>query len=343
MPTHPFRSLRGRIETFELRSPRLGANRLGDPDHRSVAVYLPPSASPNGPPLPVMVALAGYTGSGLRLSAWKSFEESLPQRIERLVDSDAMGPVVVVMPDCFTSLGGNQYVDSAVMGQWDSYIRKDVLPAVQSRYNVRTDPAGRAVFGKSSGGYGALMQGLLHGDEWGALACHSGDMGFDLVYLPEVAKAHDWVQRTPGGVPGFLDSVRAAPGVSGRMFEVLMTLGMAATYDPDPDPADGLGIRLPIRGASAELDWQAWQRWRAWDPLVYADRPGGLDQLRKVGCIFLDVGTRDEYNIHHGTRVLHNKLEAAAVPHVYEEFEGGHSGIDHRLDASLPRLYAAIA
>ena len=41
-------------------------------------------------------------------------------------------------------------------------------------------------------------------------------------------------------------------------------------------------------------------------------------------------------------RRLARALERHGVPHVYDEFDGTHSDIDHRLDVSLPRLYAAI-
>jgi S-formylglutathione hydrolase FrmB len=42
------------------------------------------------------------------------------------------------------------------------------------------------VFGKSSGGYGAITHALRHSDVWAAAACHSGDMGFELSYLPDM-------------------------------------------------------------------------------------------------------------------------------------------------------------
>ena len=55
---------------------------------------------------------------------------------------------------------------------------------------VRRGAAHRAVFGKSSGGYGALIQALKHGDRWGGVACHSGDCAFDVVFRHELG--HNW-------------------------------------------------------------------------------------------------------------------------------------------------------
>jgi hypothetical protein len=39
---------------------------------------------------------------------------------------------------------------------------------------------------RDSGGYGAITHALRHSDIWAAAACHSGDMGFELCYLPDM-------------------------------------------------------------------------------------------------------------------------------------------------------------
>ena len=46
----------------------------------------------------------------------------------------------------------------------------------------------------------ALIQAMLHADRWGAVACHSADVDFDLVYRPEMAQALDTLARHDGDV-----------------------------------------------------------------------------------------------------------------------------------------------
>jgi hypothetical protein len=41
--------------------------------------------------------------------------------------------------------------------------------------------------------------------------------------------------------------------------------------------------------------------------------------------------------------MLSLRLREHRVPHVYEEFDGTHSGIDYRMNASLPFLYRALS
>jgi len=56
----------------------------------------------------------------------------------------------------------------------------------------------------------------------------------------------------------------------------------------------------------------------------------------------VDVGTYDEYQLQVGARVLHRKLEALGIPHVYEEYPDGHRHTDYRYAHSLERLSKAL-
>ena len=57
----------------------------------------------------------------------------------------------------------------------------------------------------------------------------------------------------------------------------------------------------------------------------------------------MDCGNRDQYNIHFGMRRLSRELNSLGIDHIYEEFDGTHSKIDHRLDRSLSYLYQHIS
>jgi enterochelin esterase-like enzyme len=56
----------------------------------------------------------------------------------------------------------------------------------------------------------------------------------------------------------------------------------------------------------------------------------------------VDVGAYDEYQLQVGARVLHRKLEALGIPHVYEEYPDGHRHTDYRYANSLERLSKAL-
>jgi hypothetical protein len=101
----------GSVSRSTVESEVLKSNMLGDPTARVVDVYIP--AGHDGQGLPLLVDLVGFTGSGLSHTNWTGFRENLPERLDRLIGEQRMPPVVVAFPDCFTRLGGNQYINSA--------------------------------------------------------------------------------------------------------------------------------------------------------------------------------------------------------------------------------------
>ena len=276
MPAHNFARPRGRIVEIEIESAALAANLLGDPSRRTVAVYLPEGYDDTDSDYPLLVDLAGFTGSGLKRLSWTAFGESVPQRIDRLVAEGAMGPVVVAFPDAFTSLGGNQYIDSVAMGGWSTFLVRDLVPRLEAELRLRKGPEHRAVLGKSSGGYGALVQGMTRPGTWGAVACHSGDMAFELVYLRDFPATLDVLARH-GGVSEFLAHVRGARKLRGDEMHALMILAMGATYDPDPSAP--CGVRLPVDPHTARVVPERWASWLAHDPVRMLDDPAVRDAL----------------------------------------------------------------
>jgi hypothetical protein len=89
---------------------------LGNPSVRVVDVYVP--AGHDGQGTPLLVDVVGFTGSGLSHSA---SVKTYPERLDRLIGEQRMPPVVVAFPDCFTRLGGNQYINSASTGAWEDF------------------------------------------------------------------------------------------------------------------------------------------------------------------------------------------------------------------------------
>ncbi|WP_150497060.1 alpha/beta hydrolase [Roseibium aquae] len=328
----------GTLHRLQVTSPLLAQNRLGDPAIREVVVYIPHGQTGEG--LPLLVDLVGYTSGGPAHTNWKNFGENVPERLDRLIHDGEMPPVAVAFPDCFTRLGGNQYIDSLAMGPWATWLTTDMLTAVEKAFGCG-GPGKRGVFGKSSGGYGSIVHGMQHADVWSAAACHSGDMAFELCYLPEMPGVLRALAKK-GSIEAFVTDFETGPKYPGSALHDLMTLAMAATYDPDPDPSVFCGIRLPVDWETCELDPDRWAAWLSWDPVVMADQPEHIEALKSLKALWIDCGNADQYNLVYGARRLTRKLTSAGVNHVYEEFNDTHSSIDYRMDRSLPFLAKAL-
>ncbi|MES2604360.1 MAG: alpha/beta hydrolase-fold protein [Pseudomonadota bacterium] len=325
------------MQTLWLDSQLLVGNFLGDAARRRVDVYVPHGHDGKG--LPLLVDLVGFLSGGPVQANWKSFGENLPERLDRLIAAGTLPPVVVAMPDCFTRLGGNQYINSAVMGPWSDVLRHEVVPLVEKQFDCG-GTGKRGVFGKSSGGYGAIVHALLYPDFWAAAACHSGDMGFEQVFLGEFPGV---LRATRFSYDGFLlrawlDNFFGKNKQKSGDLHTLLILAMCASFDPDPSLP--YGIRLPVDHHTCEVIPERWHNFLRWDPLRLAEEHGaGLKQLK---ALFIDCGTFDQYNLLYGARRLHRQLEQRGIKHVYEEFKDDHSSIDYRLDRSLPVLVKAL-
>src|SRR2546430_8960528 len=170
------------IERFD--SEVLKGNPFKDPTHRDVAIYLPPKYDPRKR-YPAAYGIVGYTGTGKSLFGVDPLGEDLKTKLDRFIRPGKMGPMIVPMVDCFTRVGGNQYINSTATGRYDDYLRHEIVPQVESKYRVSR----RGIWGKSSGGYGSIVQGMLHPDTWSALADHSGDALLGFCYVMDFPKA----------------------------------------------------------------------------------------------------------------------------------------------------------
>ncbi len=338
MPEHSFSPIEGKLDRFTIDSDLLN-NNLGDPTVREVIVHIPPSGLEiidQGHQLPVLIYLAPFTSSGLARAGWKAFAETLPQRHERLVREHKMSPTILVLPDCFTSLGGNQFVDSGIMGQWSTWLHQSLKPEISARYPTN----GRfGLFGKSSGGFGALHNAIHHPEEWQAIATHSGDVGFDLLYRSEFSNTATQINKQ-NGVENFLRYVKQCSKLSGDDFHALMTCAMAASYDSKTEHSHSYGIRLPFDLETCILDDALWKNWLAFDPLTSIEQ--NINSLKSLDLLFIDCGNKDQYGIQYGSRLMVRMLREHNIEHFWEEFDGSHSGIEYRLDYSMPMLAEAL-
>jgi S-formylglutathione hydrolase FrmB len=333
--------LRGRIETFIHDSAVLRDNPLGDPSRREVTVYLPPEYDrERHKHFPLFVDIVGYLGAGQAHTNWKAFEENVPLRLERLVKQGKMGPAIALFPDCFNRLGGSQYINSSSVGNYADYILKEIIPQVDDRYRTIKDPQKRAVFGKSSGGYGAIVHGMKYAKHWGAIACHSGDMYFDFCYRMDIPKILNTLAKHKRSVTTFLNDFYKKDKMTPDDAATMMFIAMAAFYDPDKDTQ--LGFHLPLDLYTGEMDTTRWARWLRHDPIYMIENPSAQKQLRSLSGIFIDCGIRDQWHLHYGSRIMHNRLKSLKIKHHYEEFDDNHSSIDYRMDLSLPWLYQRI-
>jgi enterochelin esterase family protein len=334
------------IEEFE--SKALQNNCLGDPSRRKIPVYLPPSYTDRSDRrYPVVFMLHGFTGnSSMWLNTNSFYTPTVPERFENLIGEGKSGEMILVFVDGYNAYGGSQYLNSPATGNYEDYVIEDLVPYIDAKFRTVGKREGRALAGKSSGGYGAVRLAMRHPEVFSAFASHAGDMYFEYCYKPDFPKAVNGLARfvhTPNPVGVFLEEFARAEQ-KGKMIDTLNILAMAACYSPHPvDQQGNPPFDLPFDLRTGELSQEIWQRWLEYDPVEMLNQSQYVENLKQLKLIYLDAGTRDEFNLHLGARIFVQKARSLGLKPHHEEFEDGHMNINYRYDTSLAKIWEVLA
>lgn len=299
-----------------LESAHLAGNLLGDPSERDVFVYLPPGyeEEPHRR-YPTAYLLHAYGSTAEQLVNPPTDGQRWAPPIEDVLDPVfrrmGVAPMIVVIPDGWSRWGCGQWVDSPVTGHFEQYVVKDVVATVDASHRTIPKAQSRAVFGFSSGGFGAWNLASRNPEVFGAMAVLSADSFLDMTHKFMLYKYLDsiWPEAPNGPIEG------------NSWSEIVYDY--AATYSPNPDRPPYY-VDLPVVHPSGELIQEVWDRWLSFDPVVNVhDR---LENLRKLSGILLDVGFNDDYNLQWGHRLLSHYLHEAGVAHDATENSGNHGG-----------------
>jgi len=333
--------LAGRLEQTTIVSELLRGNPLGDPHERPIWVYLPPGYDDADVRHPTVYVLQGYTG---HLTMWANrtpFRQPFIETADAVFATGRAPGCIVVYVDAWTAYGGSQFVDSPGTGRYHSYLCDEVVPWVDANY--RTIPAreSRAVSGKSSGGFGAMITPMLRPDLFGALATHAGDSLYELSYVPAFGKGARLLRDYDHDIQRWWSDFRSRTAFVKEADDyLLMLLGCSACFSAD----DGGVPVLPFHPRSGQLRPDVWERWLAWDPVRMVDPYA--DALRSLHAIWIDAGTRDEWFLDLGAEAFRAGLDRIGVPAEairFELFDAKHGGIDYRYPLALEWLAHRLA
>ena len=303
----------GRLEVVEIYSPALEDNLIGDPATREMRVYLPPSYDSGQRRYPVIFVLHGFTQNSTTFARVKGNDD--------LVASGQMPESIVVYVDGYNRFGGSKYLSSQTIGDYETYIARDIVAFVDSAYRTIPHRENRAIYGFSMGAHGALHLAFTYPEVWSIAVGSAGpyDLGTSSVRntvanTMVAALAHDW------------DSYAAL--LERFTKEATFVLSWAAATIPNPDNPPFF-VDLPfveVDGTIQEPTPGAWER--AWDGVAehsvihdvdgYLASPG---RLRFIGFIH---GRNDAQANVEAARELDRKLNDLDVEHTYLEHDGGH-------------------
>lgn len=132
----------------------------------------------------------------------------------------------------------------------ESHLLHEVIPVVEATFNVRTDRGGRAVYGTSMGGTGALIQAFRHPDVFAYVASQSGavsqgehrderQLHQDNLYHLNYLRFQGYPDPVTQPIAyRNIDVATLAPQVIGTDLEIVLWAndGCMPPYDPQPQP-----------------------------------------------------------------------------------------------------------
>jgi hypothetical protein len=285
--------------------------------------------------------IQGYTGHVGMWANRTAFRQPFVETADAVFAGGGTPGCVVVYVDAWTAYGGSQFVDSPGTGRYHSYLCDEVVPWVDEHYRTIAERDARAIAGKSSGGFGAMITPMLRPDLFGALASHAGDSLYELCYLPAFGKAARALREYDHDIMRWWADFGSRPAFTRKDDSTLLTvLGVAACFSARDDGTP----ELPFDPVSGAPHPERWQRWLDWDPVRMVARYA--DAVRSLRAVWIDAGTRDEWYLDLGATAFRAEVAKVGLPDervYFELFDAGHAAIDYRYPMSLAWLADRLA
>ena len=331
------RPLRGKLVKPIITSKCLPDALYEEPAERELFVYLPPGYDESGERYPVVLMLPAFFGTHGSAAKYEAFTPNSFERLDAQITAGECRPIILVVPDAMTRFGGGQFVDSVVSGLHQTHLAEEVIPFVDANFRTLAEAGGRAVVGRSSGGFGALRLAMDRPGLVAAVASHAGDAHFEVSMKPTLTSAAV-AYHAAGGVRAFAERMDEAGPKSKLDFDGLIVMACSAAYAPNPSAGFPF-CDLPF-GPEGQIDEAGWKKWLDNDPLTRIARSASA--LCALSTLFIDAGESDEHGLQFAARALHKALLGIKAPSHHEEHPGGHRGTAWRYDLSLPHVAAAL-
>ena len=312
------RAVSGRLIEVKVAAPALKGNLLGDPVEQSVAIYLPPSydASPSKR-YPTLYLLHGFLGDSKAWSGVGRFSFNIPPLLDAMIGSSKIREMIVVAPSARNAYGGSFYSNSAVTGNWEDYIYRNLVGYLDANDRTLARPSSRGIAGHSMGGYGAMLLAMKHPDIFGATYALSacclgleGDLGETNPVWSRVLRltSRDQVPKEPRSLEDFFTTAFVA---------------LSAAFSPNPGRAPLYGD-MPFleRDGRIQKNDAVYAKWRSKMPLYMVEEY--KENLLSLRGIFLDYGQKEEFShVRSATSSFSKALADRQIPHGFEIYAGG--------------------
>ena len=307
-PTRPPR-VKLTAERKTLTSQALAGNLLGDPIERGFYVVLPSDYATSDKHYPVVYGLHGYMGSEyVNPMEFQSAQESA-LRYGRVKE------MIFVFPNASNLLGGSMYLSSPTIGDYETYLTKELVEYIDANYRTIPDRKSRGIMGCSMGADGAMHLALKYPDVYSVAAPYSG------TYL---WTQDPWLML---GAEGFQHEPTDFSEITDLSIEAQGELAMAAAIMPNPDkPPFYFDMPYVIENGETILAPGFTEKLEASSPVQDARRY--LDQPERLRSLLIYHGLHDYLAPVELGRGFSALLTELGIEHEYMEVDAMHCNMD---------------
>jgi S-formylglutathione hydrolase FrmB len=305
----------------EIESAALKGNLLGDPATRPMWVWLPPGydSSPEKR-YPVIYLLHGFTGDHNQFKNSSLIDLNIGEIASKLIADGSVGEFIAVMPDASNVYGGSFYASNDVIGDYRSYIGRDLVDYIDSHYRTIPDRDHRHIAGNSMGARGALSIAMQFPDRFGSVAAMSpgADYAVAPTRLDRIRTTHpDFL-----GEPILVRTTEERRALLRGAVLVNLLYAEAAAFSPNPDNPP-YHVDLPLRYPEKTVVTSVWDKWLSQDAVSEIERTG--DNLKHT-AVFIDIGTGPATIMPEGNDIqyLRDALDRVDIDYTFIESPGDH-------------------
>lgn len=286
------------------RSQLLSRNAEGRQGDVTLAIALPVEATAclaRPAMCPIQVFLPGF---GAAPHAYGPADNPLMQTIDAAMADGRLPPLLTVVVDGRTRLGGGCYVDSATTGPWQEFLVAELPALLQAAFGRRQ----LVLTGHSMGGYGTLAAVLAAPSVYRGAVAISPLLRARVVHerlMPVVRKAA--TQHGPRDVAVMLQNPKSLTFSEKLLWALLAAWAprpqLLAGVPPLASDATGLPILDPVTVTAVNAA-----------DLVQRLAALPRERLASVGRIFLGLGSRDGLTRHEDAEALRQAWLHAGGP-----------------------------
>ena len=297
---------KGQLKEHHLNSALLRNNPLKNPNRRNLLIFEPHQYQKNEK-LPCLLYLPGF---GSYPEKWSQKDFPGYKLADYLMLSEQIPRFLLVCIDGSSRFGGSQYVNSDLNGPFEDHIVQEICPYLEKHHPGISD---FYIAGHSSGGFGALHLSSLHPKLFSKTASFAGDLHFELTHKNMLVDFANKMRDQKLGL-NLKDSLKNET--------TDYVLGLSAAYSSNLSDKKWK-MDFPIDIESGLIKDDIWKKWMALDPLTWVKKR--KSNLKKLKCIYLSAGDRDQFGLHLGAQAFSKVCESQNIKTNLEFHSGNHS------------------